>query len=102
MLRFAGLLGKRVEVIYRAGEIHLPATATLVGDSGKSIFLEERFLHHDTVKTFRWEIPYPYIVRIHECVVRAAEPAADLRPGVAAGAAADAAALRLRESPEKA
>jgi hypothetical protein len=102
MLRFAGLLGKRVEVIYRAGEIHLRATATLVGDSGKSIFLEERFLHHDTVKTFRWEIPYPYIVRIHECVVIPAEPAADARSGVAARAAAAAKALGLSEIPEKA
>jgi len=102
MSRFAGLLGKCVEVLYRAGEIHLPATATLVGDSGKSIFLEERILHHDTVKTFRWEIPYQYIVRIHECAVMAAETAADARPGVAAGAAAAAKALGLGEIPEKA
>ena len=66
MPRFAGLLEKRVEVLYRAGEIHLPVTATLVADSGKSIFLEERVLHGKTLKTFRWEIPYLCVLQIHE------------------------------------
>jgi hypothetical protein len=92
MSRHAGLLEKRVEVLYRAGDIHLPVTATLVADSGKSIFLEERILHNKKVKTFRWEIPYPCILRIQEL---AAAPEQD-----AAGVEAEA--LGLEESSEKA
>jgi len=102
MSRFAGLLEKRVEVVYRAGDIHLPVTATLVGDSGKSIFLEERILHNKKVRTFRWEIPYPCILRIQELAAAlGAEPAAaDAPEQDAAGVAAEA--LGLRESSEKA
>ena len=82
-------------MLYRAGEIHLPATATLAGDTGKSIFLEERILHHNTLKTFRWEIPYQHIVRIRECDLAAAgnEPHAEK---------AAAPAIALSEIPEKA
>jgi len=65
MPRFDALLGKRIEVHYRAGDIYLPATGTLVADSGKSIFLEEHFHHRDTVRTFRWEIPYQCILRVN-------------------------------------
>lgn len=66
MARYANLVGKRVEVQYRAGDIYLPATGTLAADSGKSIFLEERFETGGRVQNFRWEIPYPYIVEIGE------------------------------------
>lgn len=66
MARYAEFFRRRVEVLYRAGDIFLPATGTLVADSGKSIFLEESFCQHDTVKTFRWEIPYQYIMRLTE------------------------------------
>jgi hypothetical protein len=95
MSRYAELLGRRVEVIYRAGEIHLPATATLSGDTGKSIFLEERILHQNTVKTFRWEIPYQHIVRIRECDLAAVsgEPSAEKTATPA---------IALSEIPEKA
>jgi hypothetical protein len=64
MARYADFFRRRVEVLYRAGDVFLPATGTLVADSGKSIFLEESFCQHDTVKTFRWEIPYQYIIRL--------------------------------------
>jgi hypothetical protein len=64
MARYFALVGKRVEVQYRAGDIYLPATAVLVADSGKSIFLEERFSQNGVVKAFRWEIPYVSIMRI--------------------------------------
>lgn len=57
-------LGQRIEVHYRAGELILPATGTLVADSGRSIFLEEKSVQHGTVKTFRWEIPYQCIGRL--------------------------------------
>jgi hypothetical protein len=66
MARYAALVGKRVAVQYRAGDIYLPATGTLAADSGKSIFLEERFEAGGRVQNFRWEIPYPYIVEIGE------------------------------------
>lgn len=67
MARYSALVGKRVEVQYRAGDMYLPATAVLVADSGRSIFLEEHFCQQGVVKAFRWEIPYESIMRIAEC-----------------------------------
>jgi hypothetical protein len=67
MARYSGLLGRRIEVTYRAGEIVLPATGNLAADSGKSIFLEESYQQKGSVKTFRWEIPYPCIIQLNEC-----------------------------------
>ena len=45
----------------------LPATGNLAADSGKSIFLEERYQQKGSVKTFRWEIPYGCILELNEC-----------------------------------
>ena len=59
--------GSRIVVTYRAGDIILPATGNLAADSGKSIFLEESYQQQGSVKTFRWEIPYPCIVELNEC-----------------------------------
>jgi len=67
MARYSGLLGRRIVVTYRAGDIILPATGNLAADSGKSIFLEESYQQQGNVKTFRWEIPYPCIVELNEC-----------------------------------
>jgi hypothetical protein len=67
MARYSALLGRRIEVTYRAGDIVLPATGSLAADSGKSIFLEESYHQKNNVKTFRWEIPYPCIVHLNEC-----------------------------------
>jgi hypothetical protein len=67
MARYSALLGRRIEVTYRAGDIVLPATGNLAADSGKSIFLEESYQQKGTVKTFRWEVPYPCIVQLNEC-----------------------------------
>jgi len=67
MARYSALLGRRIEVTYRAGDIVLPATGNLAADSGKSIFLEESYQQKGNVKTFRWEIPYPCIVQLNEC-----------------------------------
>lgn len=64
MARYSALLGHRVEVQYRAGDLLLPAAGTLAADSGRSVFLEQKFDQHGQVKTFRWEIPYQCIVRI--------------------------------------
>jgi len=66
MARFSAFLGRRVEVQYRAGDILLPASGTLVADSGRSIFLEQMFESRGQHRHFRWEIPYPCLVRIEE------------------------------------
>ena len=66
MAKYHALFGRRVEVEYRAGDILLPATGTLVADSGKSIFLEEKFCQRGSVKHFRWEIPYFAIISLTE------------------------------------
>ncbi len=67
MARYSALLGCRIEVAYRAGNIVLPATGYLAADSGKSIFFEEHYHQKDSVKTFRWEIPYQCILQLNEC-----------------------------------
>ncbi len=101
MARYFALLGRRVEVHYRAGDIFLPATGTLVADSGKSIFLEEHFSQHGKEKTFRWEIPYQSIIRLTEAPATPEPPAADSpeRPVTAASAAG---VLRLKSRPREA
>ncbi|HUI75320.1 MAG TPA: hypothetical protein VLX32_10260 [Candidatus Acidoferrum sp.] len=66
MARYSLLLGRSVEVHYRAGDICLPAVGTLVADSGRSIFLEQHYEQRGQEKHFRWEVPYQYIVRIEE------------------------------------
>jgi hypothetical protein len=66
MARYSAFLGRRVEVQYRAGDILLPASGTLVADSGRSIFLEQHLEQRGQMKQFRWEIPYQYIVRLEE------------------------------------
>ncbi len=66
MSRYHALLGRRVEVQYRAGDVILPATGTLAADSGKSIFLEEKLVQRGQVKSFRWEIPYTCILSLDE------------------------------------
>ncbi len=66
MSLYHALLGKRVEVQYRAGDVILPATGSLAADSGRSIFLEEKLMQRGQVKTFRWEIPYVCILSVEE------------------------------------
>jgi hypothetical protein len=78
MARYSALLGRRVEVQYRAGDIFLPATGTLAADSGRSIFLEEHVARGGKMKHFRWEIPYPCIIRITE--KPAPPPAPEAKP----------------------
>ncbi len=66
MAKYSSLLGRRVYVQYRTGEVNLPASGMLAADSGRSIFLEERFEKGGSARSFRWEIPYQYIVRVTE------------------------------------
>ena len=74
MAQYSSLLGRRVEVFYRAGGMVLPATGTLAADSGKSIFLEEHFGQQQQVKTFRWEIPYESIMKLTESSMQPSPP----------------------------
>jgi len=53
-----------VNVQYRFGDILLSASGTFVGDSGRSIFLEQHLEQRGKRNYFRWEIPYPYIHHI--------------------------------------
>ena len=80
MARYSAFLGRTVEVQYRAGEILLPASGTFVADSGRSIFLEQHFDQRGQAKQFRWEIPYQYIVRIHEPLTDGLSPVAPPTP----------------------
>jgi len=66
MARYSAFLGHAVEVQYRAGDICLPASGTFVGDSGRSIFLEQHYEQRGQPKNFRWEIPYQCIVRLED------------------------------------
>ncbi|MGO9642903.1 MAG: hypothetical protein ACLP1Y_16535 [Candidatus Acidiferrales bacterium] len=100
MAQYYKLLGRRIEVQYRAGDIFLPATGILVADSGKSIFLEERFERQGQVKSFRWEIPYPFIMRLQENLAPPENP----RDGVkreAGEALPEAHAAPLKHRPEE-
>jgi hypothetical protein len=66
MASYAKFLGRSVTVNYRVGDIMLPATGIFVGDSGRSIFLEQHVEQRGRLNYFRWEIPYQYIQRIAE------------------------------------
>lgn len=68
MPSFGYLLGKRVEVCYRAGDVHMTVTGNLALDSGQRIHLEERFTQGGRNKTLRIEVPYGSIVRIREVI----------------------------------
>jgi len=106
MARYAALLGRRVEVQYRAGDIFLPATGTLVADSGRSIFLEEHTSarQHEHAKHFRWEIPYMCIIRLTE--KPAPPPESERQPAEGEKDAATeepaVALFSMRERPEQA
>jgi hypothetical protein len=64
MERYAQLVGKRVEVHYRAADVPVVSAGTLAADNGLRIYLEDRFSSNGTSKTIRHEIPYTHIVRI--------------------------------------
>ena len=66
MARYTALLGKRVEAHYRAGDMQLSTNGTLVSDTGKAIFVQERFSSGGKEKTMRVEIPYAYVIRVVE------------------------------------
>ena len=69
-----------MDVQYRSGDILLSASGTFVGDSGRSIFLEQHLEQRGKRNYFRWEIPYPYIHRIEVVGAASAPPPNDVRP----------------------
>jgi hypothetical protein len=75
MGRYSALVGKRVEARYRTAEVHLSAVGTLVSDSGKSIFLEDRFSLGGREKTMRVEIPYQFVIHVSETRAEPSRPA---------------------------
>jgi hypothetical protein len=66
MERYSSFVGKRVEVHYRAADIHQCSVGTLVTDTGKSIFIEEHFSQKGKSWTMRVEIPYEYVMSVAE------------------------------------
>ena len=58
MAAYSDYLGSAVIVQYRLGDILLSASGVLVGDSGRSIFLEQHVEQRGRRNYFRWEIPY--------------------------------------------
>ncbi len=65
LARYSSLLGIRVEVVYRFGLVHLLTAGTLVADSGKCIFVEQRLSRPNCAKTFHLKIPYHCIIRLN-------------------------------------
>jgi hypothetical protein len=81
MARYSAFLGLQVEVQYRAGDILLPASGTFVGDTGRSIFLEQSLEQKGQHRHFRSEIPYQCIVRLAEKPEPVESAAQQKRPG---------------------
>jgi hypothetical protein len=80
MARYTALVNKRVEVNYRAGDMQLSTIGTLASDTGKAIFVEERFSSGGKEKTMRVEIPYAYVIRVAEMRDEVAQPRAVPKP----------------------
>lgn len=89
MASYANFLGRKVTVSYRIGDVLLPASGTFVGDSGRSIFLEQHVEQRGRRNYFRWEIPYQYIHRIHVDELPAAPALESTTPTEEAGTTHD-------------
>jgi hypothetical protein len=87
---YAQFLGVVVKVQYRLGDILLSATGTFVGDSGRSIFLEQHVEQRGKRNYFRWEIPYPYIHKIEVIEGDSSADAASKAAAASAGVAGPA------------
>jgi hypothetical protein len=74
MKRFVSLVGQRVEVHYRASDLHLSVTGVLVMDTGESLVLEDRFIQGGKEKMMRVAIPYDYVVRVTANAPELSEP----------------------------
>lgn len=94
MAAYSHFLGCTVKVQYRVGDILLPASGTFVGDTGRSVFLEQHLEQRGKRSYFRWEIPYPYIHSIEKI----AEPIPERSPALPGAALPKAAAAAAGES----
>jgi hypothetical protein len=74
MKRFVSLVGERVEVHYRASDLHLSVIGILVMDTGESLVLEDRFMQGGREKMMRVAIPYDYVVRVTTSAHELSEP----------------------------
>lgn len=74
MGRYSSFVGKRVQVHYRAADVHLSAIGTLASDSGEAIVLEDRYSQGEKEKTIRVEIPYRSVIRISETHAESPRP----------------------------
>ena len=81
----------------------MPATALLVADSGRSIFLEEHYVLRGRTQTFRWEIPYSCILRLEESL-KPSKPAKEYSPDLPTPteASTDLRLMHLRDRTEEA
>lgn len=75
MASFGHFLGRKVTVVYRVGDVLLPASGTFAADSGRSIFLEQHVEQKGKRSYFRWEIPYQFIHKIEAAETTQEEPA---------------------------
>ncbi len=62
MIRYAALLGKWVEAVYRFGTVYVLVVGTLLADSGEFIFVEQHYVRGRV----HLKIPYHCIVRLNE------------------------------------
>jgi hypothetical protein len=74
MASFGHFLGRKVTVVYRVGDVLLPASGTLAADSGRSIFLEQHLEQKGKRSYFRWEIPYQFIHKLEAVEETQQEP----------------------------
>ena len=77
MAAYSHYLNVTVTVWYRLGDILLSARGVFVGDSGRSIFLEQHLELRGRRNYFRWEIPYGNIHSVEmvsETEQKSAEP----------------------------
>ena len=65
-----------------------------MGDTGRSVFLEQHLEQRGKSSYFRWEIPYPYIHSIE----KVAEPVTEKSPALAGPALPKVAAAAAGES----
>ena len=92
MAAYSHYLDLTVTVQYRLGDIFLSATGVFVGDSGRSIFLEQHLEQRGRRNYFRWEIPYANVHSIEkktepEVAMSAEKAASQEAPRVRAAAA---------------
>jgi hypothetical protein len=80
MKQYSTFVGKRVEVRYKAGALHLSATGILLTDNGDTISLEDHFLQNGKQKTMRVEVPYGCILKVAEAREEVAVPSGPAAP----------------------